>query len=180
MENVNDDVAATTSKNRAKEVVVIVGDSLIKNVVGASVSKTDPNHYYVVKAFPGANLSDMEDFIKPITRKSPEKIIFICWNERLKEFSCKSNCRFTTESDDPDKGRLANYCDDTHLTYASNDIDDIDHHFNEDLAKRFGYSYSPEFGEAFKAQDLDICIRILDFGEAFKARDLDIRILDIW
>ena len=25
--------------------------------------------------------------------------------------------------------------DDTHLTYASNDIDDIDHHFNEDLAK---------------------------------------------
>ncbi|CAB4034844.1 Hypothetical predicted protein [Paramuricea clavata] len=73
MENVNDDVAATTSKNRAKEVVVIAGDSLIKNVVGASMSKTDPNHYYVVKAFPGANLSDMEDFIKPITRKSPEK-----------------------------------------------------------------------------------------------------------
>ena len=27
------------------------------------------------------------------------------------------------------------YADDTHLTYASNDIDDIDHHFNEDLAK---------------------------------------------
>jgi hypothetical protein len=24
---------------------------------------------------------------------------------------------------------------DTHLTYANNDIDDIDHHFNEDLAK---------------------------------------------
>ena len=27
------------------------------------------------------------------------------------------------------------YADDTHLTYASNDIDDIDHHFNKDLAK---------------------------------------------
>ena len=25
--------------------------------------------------------------------------------------------------------------DDTRLTYASNDIDDIDHHFNQDLAK---------------------------------------------
>ena len=27
------------------------------------------------------------------------------------------------------------YADETHLTYASNDIDDIDNHFNEDLAK---------------------------------------------
>ncbi|CAB4029666.1 Hypothetical predicted protein, partial [Paramuricea clavata] len=31
--------------------------------------------------------------------------------------------------------RARMYADDTHLTYASNDIDDIDHHFNEDLAK---------------------------------------------
>jgi hypothetical protein len=42
MEKVNDDVAATTGKNKAKEVVVIAGDSLIKNVVGASMSKTYP------------------------------------------------------------------------------------------------------------------------------------------
>jgi hypothetical protein len=27
------------------------------------------------------------------------------------------------------------YADDTDLTYASDDIDDIAHHFNEDLAK---------------------------------------------
>ena len=31
--------------------------------------------------------------------------------------------------------RARMYADDTHLTYASNDIDYIDHHFNEDLAK---------------------------------------------
>ena len=31
--------------------------------------------------------------------------------------------------------RARMYADDIHLTYASNDIDDIDHHFNEDLAK---------------------------------------------
>ncbi|CAB4031562.1 Scavenger receptor cysteine-rich type 1 M130 [Paramuricea clavata] len=89
MENVNDDVAATTSKNRAKEVVVIAGDSLIKNVVVASMSKTDPNHYYVVKAFPGANLSDKEDFIKPITRKSPEKIILHVGTNDLKNSPAK-------------------------------------------------------------------------------------------
>ncbi|CAB4016927.1 Hypothetical predicted protein, partial [Paramuricea clavata] len=34
--------------------------------------------------------------------------------------------------------RARMYADDTHLTYASNDIDDIDHHFNEDLAKKDG------------------------------------------
>ncbi|CAB4006226.1 Hypothetical predicted protein [Paramuricea clavata] len=45
MEKVNDDVAATMSKNKAKEVVVIAGDSLIKNVVGASISKTDSDHF---------------------------------------------------------------------------------------------------------------------------------------
>jgi lysophospholipase L1-like esterase len=89
MEKANDDVAATTSKNKAKEVVVIAGDSLIKNVVGASMSKTDPNHYYVVKAFPGANLSDMEDFIKPITRKSPEKIILHVGTNDLKNSPAK-------------------------------------------------------------------------------------------
>jgi lysophospholipase L1-like esterase len=93
MEKVNDDVAATTGKNKAKEVVVIAGDSLIKNVVGASMSKIDPNtlynHYYVVKAFPGANLSDMEDFIKPITRKSPEKIILHVGTNDLKNSPAK-------------------------------------------------------------------------------------------
>ena len=30
---------------------------------------------YVVKLFPGATVEDMEDFIKPITRKSPDKLI---------------------------------------------------------------------------------------------------------
>ncbi|CAB4001285.1 Hypothetical predicted protein [Paramuricea clavata] len=70
--------------------------SLPANVVGASMSKTDNNYYYVVKAFPGANLSDMEDFVS----------------------NFKSNCRFITESDDPDKGRLANYCVTLYVTLS--------------------------------------------------------------
>ncbi|CAB4033426.1 Hypothetical predicted protein [Paramuricea clavata] len=35
------------------------------------------------------------------------------------------------------------YADGPHLTYASNDIDDIDHHFNEDLAKVRGNTTTP-------------------------------------
>ncbi len=54
------------------QVVVIAGDSTVKNVVGPSMSKPDADHLYVVKSFSAATISDMEDFIKPITRKSPD------------------------------------------------------------------------------------------------------------
>ena len=39
------------------------------------MGKQDPHHYYVVKGFPGATVSDMEDYVKPITCKSPDKVI---------------------------------------------------------------------------------------------------------
>ena len=35
----------------------------------------DPDHYYIVKPFPGATVSDMEDFVKLLTRRSPDKMI---------------------------------------------------------------------------------------------------------
>ena len=33
------------------------------------------NHYYVVKPFPGATLSDIEDFVKPLCRRTLNKLI---------------------------------------------------------------------------------------------------------
>ena len=65
----------SSNKNKKKDVVVIAGDSLVKNMVGAYMGKDDADNYYVVKPFPGATVEDMEDFIKPITRKSPDKLI---------------------------------------------------------------------------------------------------------
>ena len=65
----------SSNKNKKKNVVVIAGDSLVKNMVGAYMGKDDADNYYVVKPFPGATVEDMEDFIKPITRKSPDKLI---------------------------------------------------------------------------------------------------------
>jgi hypothetical protein len=48
-----------------KKTVVIAGDSIviIKNIVGAKMSGNDSKHYFIVRPFPGATISDMEDFV---------------------------------------------------------------------------------------------------------------------
>ena len=55
-----------------KPVTVIARDSVIQNIRGWSLSKTNK---VVVKPFSGTTTEDMEDFIKPILRKDPENII---------------------------------------------------------------------------------------------------------
>ena len=55
-----------------KPVTVIAGDSIIQNIRGWSLSKTNK---VVVKPFPGATSEAMEDYLKPILRKDPENII---------------------------------------------------------------------------------------------------------
>ena len=79
---------STLTGNR-KPVVVIAGDSIVKNVVGPTMSKSDADHLYVVKSFSGATISDMEDFIKPTTRKSPDKIILHVGTNDLKNSTPK-------------------------------------------------------------------------------------------
>ena len=61
-------IEGQSSNKNEKDVVVIADDLLVKNmhVVGAYMSKDYPKHYYVVNAFTGATVTDMEDFIKPI------------------------------------------------------------------------------------------------------------------
>jgi hypothetical protein len=58
---------------RRKKVTAVIGDSIIKNVQGWRLS--DRNIYVVVKNFGGANISDMEDYPKPIIRKEPANLI---------------------------------------------------------------------------------------------------------
>jgi hypothetical protein len=57
-----------------KKVTAVIRDSIIKNVQGWRLS--DSNNYVVVKSFGGANISDMEDYLKPIIRKEPANLIF--------------------------------------------------------------------------------------------------------
>ena len=55
-------------------VMIIAGDSLVKNVQGWRVSK-GMKVKTVVKAFPGASFEDMFDYIKPTIKHHPEEII---------------------------------------------------------------------------------------------------------
>ena len=82
-------IPASSQPDR-KETVVIAGDSLVKNIIGAKMSYNDPNNYFVVKPFPGATVEDMEDYIKPLTRKSPDKLIMHVGTNDLKSLSPKS------------------------------------------------------------------------------------------
>ena len=78
------DVSKPSTRPKVKETVVIAGDSLVKNIFGTTMGKQDPRHCYVVKGFPGATVSDMEDYVKPITCKSPDKIILHVGTNDLK------------------------------------------------------------------------------------------------
>ncbi|XP_028412624.1 uncharacterized protein LOC114535523 [Dendronephthya gigantea] len=62
-------------QNSQKQSVVIAGDSIVKNIIGPKMNAEDPNHYFIVKPFPGATVTDMEDFVKPLTRRTPDKMI---------------------------------------------------------------------------------------------------------
>ena len=57
----------------AKRNTVIVGDSIIKYVKGWEISNSSER--VTVKSFSGATVDDMKDFIRPILRKKPEKLI---------------------------------------------------------------------------------------------------------
>ena len=75
------------SEPQRKQTTVIAGDSLVKNIIGAKMSSNDPNNFFIVKPFPGATVSDMEDFVKPLTRRSPDKVILHVGTNDLRSLS---------------------------------------------------------------------------------------------
>ena len=61
------------SPSLSKKVTVIAGDSILKHLEGWRLSNSSTR--VIVKSFSGATTSDMEDYLKPILRKEPNKII---------------------------------------------------------------------------------------------------------
>lgn len=59
--------------HQKKPVTVIAGDSIIQRIPGWDLSKG--KYKVVVKSFSGATIDDMDDFVRPITRKEPENTI---------------------------------------------------------------------------------------------------------
>ena len=60
-------------QSQAKTSVVVAGDSMIKYVKGWELSTGQQN--VSVKSFSGATVDDMTDFLKPTSRKHPDKLI---------------------------------------------------------------------------------------------------------
>ncbi|CAB4001254.1 Scavenger receptor cysteine-rich type 1 M130 [Paramuricea clavata] len=73
-ENVNENQDANLQNEKfKKKTTIIAGDSIVKNIQGWRLS--DSNNHVVVKSFSGSTISDMEDYLKPIIRREPSKII---------------------------------------------------------------------------------------------------------
>ena len=51
------------------------------------MSSADNDHFFVVKPFPGATATDMNDYIKPLVRKTPHKVILHVGTNDLKALS---------------------------------------------------------------------------------------------
>ena len=73
-----------------KKTVVIAGDSMVKNVIGPKLSNVGSDHFYVVKPFPGVTVEDMNDFIKPLVRKRPDKLTLHIGTNNLKSLPAKA------------------------------------------------------------------------------------------
>ena len=71
-----------TNSSTKKPITVIVGDSMVKNVRGWDLSNA--SNKVIVKSFSGATTEDMEDYIRPVLRKEPDKLILHVGTNDLK------------------------------------------------------------------------------------------------
>ena len=72
-----------TDKTR-KKTVVIVGDSIVRNVPNRSLNQSLKEYFSVVKSFPGATTQDMKDYIKPNIAGKPGVVILHTGTNDLK------------------------------------------------------------------------------------------------
>ena len=78
-----DDEHPNTSKTSpTRSNVIIAGDSMVKHLDGFKMSKTDTR--VKISTFPGCTTLDMADYIRPILRKNPQKLILHVGTNSLK------------------------------------------------------------------------------------------------
>ena len=63
-----------TDSTSAPNTSVIIGDSMLKNILGWKLGK-QVGHRVVVKSFAGATTSDMSHYVKPTIAKNPDEIL---------------------------------------------------------------------------------------------------------
>ena len=65
-------ITAEPKPSGNKSLIIIIGDSLLKNINGWLMCRSKR---VIVHSFPGATVSDMEDYLKPLIKKRPARII---------------------------------------------------------------------------------------------------------
>ena len=92
--NTNNNTAKTNHINiigkkeamKNKRSVTILGDSMIKGIQGYKMKQALKNEVNVyVKSFPGANVEDMNSYVKPTQKRSPNAIVIHCGTNELRE-----------------------------------------------------------------------------------------------
>ena len=71
------------AQSNHRQTTTIVGDSIISKLNGWKMS--NKNNRVYVKAFPGATVDDMNDYVKPIVRKQPDNIIVHVGTNNLRD-----------------------------------------------------------------------------------------------
>ena len=67
-----------------KKTVVIVGDSIVRNVPSRSLNQSLKEYFSVATSFPGATTQDMKDYIKSTISRKPGMIILHAGTNDLK------------------------------------------------------------------------------------------------
>ena len=82
-ENTSDDrPRKNEQRQKDRKTVIIAGDSMIQHVHGWEMSNTEVS--VAVKSFSGARIDDMNDFLQPIIRRSPDEIILHIGTNNIK------------------------------------------------------------------------------------------------
>ena len=81
---------ALTEKGK-KKTVVIVGDSIVRNVPSRSLNQSLKEYFRIVKPFPGPTTQDMKDYIKPTIARNQDMVILHTGTNDLKSNQNSSN-----------------------------------------------------------------------------------------
>ena len=79
-----------------KKTVVILGDSIVKNVQGWKLPNNSSSKS-LVKAFPGAKVDDMLHYVKPMLIHHPDEIIIHVGTNDVKHSSPKTIAEHITD-----------------------------------------------------------------------------------
>ena len=78
-----------TDQSAKRKEVFIVGDSILKNLQGRKISRTEK---VKVSLFPGCTTMDMKDHIKPILRRNPDAIVMHVGTNSLRSSASVRDC----------------------------------------------------------------------------------------